>query len=144
MKRPYEVQFVHTHESTRWVILEDAWSLRTDFRWKWMSRLAGWLIRKIGVNARDQVVDVQRLLIDPPAIVQKLFEQRRAMFDMGHEPKRLLIGSEDFAELMRQPEMRHHFTIDAEYMKGDGRGGRRVMDLTIEVVPWMRGCLVMP
>jgi len=141
--KPYALQFVHTHETTKWVILEDVWSLRPDFRWRWMSKFAGWLIRKIGVNARDQVVEVQRLVIDPPAIMQKLFEQHSAMLDMGYEPKRLLIGSEDFAELMRQPEMHHHFTIDAEYYKG-GRDGRRVLGLTIEVIPWMRGILVMP
>lgn len=143
MKHPYEVQFIHTQTTQSWVILEDAWSLRTDFRWKWMARLAAWLIRKIGVNARDLRVEVQRILIDPPQIIQKLMQQRRAMFDMGHDPSRVLIGAEDFAELMQLPEARHYFTIDTEYMKG-GRDGRRVMDLKVEVVPWMRGCLVMP
>lgn len=143
MKHPYEVKFIHTHESLHWVILEDAWSLRTDFRWKWMARAARWLIRKIGVNARDPVVEVQRLLIDPPKIMQKILEQRAAMFDMGREPRRLLIGSHDFAEMMQQPEIRDCLTIDAEYFKG-GRDGRRVFDLQIEVIPWMRGCLVMP
>lgn len=143
MKHPYQVQFIKTSETLSWTILEDAWSLRTDFRWKWMQRLARWVIRKIGVNAREPVMEIERALIDPPAIMEKLFAQRRALLDMHHEPRRLLIGSEDFAELMLQPEMRHHFTIDCEYYKG-GRDGRRVIGLQIEVIPWMRGLLVMP
>jgi hypothetical protein len=143
MNKPYEIQFIKTSETLRWIVLDDAWSLRTDFRWKWMARLAGWLIRKIGVPAREPTVDIERIFIDPPAIMDKLFEQRSALLDMDREPKRLLIGSEDFAELMRQPEIRHHFTVDAEYYKG-GRDGRKVLGLTIEVIPWMRGILVMP
>lgn len=143
MKRPYEIQFIKTSEQLRWMILEDAWSLRADFRWKWMRRFALWVIQKIGVNARHPVVEVERMLVDPPTIMEKLFAQHRALLQMDREPKRLLIGAEDFAELMRQPEMRHHFTIDCEYMKG-GRGGHRVIGLAVEVVPWMRGLLVMP
>lgn len=143
MKRPYEVQFVKTSESLRWMILEDAWSLRQDFRWKWVERLARWLIRKVGVNARHPVVEVDRFLIDPEDIMHKLFAQREALLGMNREPKRLLIGSEDFARLMQHKEMHYHFTVDCEYYKS-GRDGRRVMGLQVEVVPWMRGCLVMP
>jgi hypothetical protein len=144
MKRPYEVQFIKTSESLRWMILEDAWSLRQDFRWKWMERLARWLIRKIGVNARHPVVEVERIVIDPADIMTKLFQQRGELLKMGHDPKRLLIGSEDFAELMNRKEAHYHFSVGCEYFKGDGRGGRRVMDLEVEIVPWMRGILVMP
>lgn len=143
MKSPYEVQFLHTHEKLSWVTVEDAWSLRKDFRWKWLARLAEWLIRKIGVNAREPKVEVQRILIDPPRIMEKIFKQRSALFDMGQEPKRLLIGAEDFSELMRLPEVRDYLTIDAEYHKRT-HGGHRICDLRIEVIPWMRGCLVMP
>lgn len=144
MKRPYEVQFVKTSEKLHWIMLEDAWSLRKDFRWKWLERLAGWIIRKIGVNAREPVVEFERVLIDPEDIMTKLFQQRSALFEMGREPKRLLIGSEDFADLMRRKEMHYHFSVGCEYFKGDGRGGRRIMDLEVEVIPWMRGALVMP
>jgi hypothetical protein len=143
VKLPYKIDFIKTSESLRWIILEDAWSVRKDFRWKWQARLAGWLMRRIGVNAREPTVDIERILIDPPDIMQKLFEQREAMLDMDREPKRLLIGSDDFSELMHLPEMRHHFTIDCEYYKVS-RDGRKVMGLTIEVIPWMRGILVMP
>jgi hypothetical protein len=144
MKRPYEVQFIKTSESLRWIILEDAWSVRKDFRWKWQTKLATWLFRKLGVYAREPLVEVERILIDPADIMTKLFEQRGALLQIGHEPKRLLIGSEDFAELMRKKEMHYHFSVGCEYFKGDGRGGRRVMDLEVEVIPWMRGVLVMP
>lgn len=144
MKHPYQVEFIKTNESLRWIILEDAWSLRKDFRWKWMERLARWVIRKIGVNAREPYVEVERLLIDPADIMTKLFQQRSALLEMRHEPKRLLIGSEDFAQLMHNKEMHYHFSVGCEYFKSDGRGGRRVMDLEVEVIPWMRGVLVMP
>ena len=143
MKQPYEIQFIKTTESLSWTILEDAWSLRKDFRWKWMERFARWLIRKIGVNAREPVVEVERIVVDPDDIMKKLFAQRHAWLDMNEEPKRLLIGSEDFAQLMQHKEMHHHFTVDCEYYKG-GRDGRRVMGLQVEVIPWMRGVLVMP
>lgn len=144
MKHPYEIQFIKTSESLRWIVLEDAWSVRKDFRWKWMERLAQWLIRKIGFNARSPVVDVERIVIDPEDIMSKLFQQRGALLQMGHEPKRLLIGSVDFAELMHRKEAHYHFSVACQYFKGDGRGGHRIMDLEVEVIPWMRGILVMP
>jgi hypothetical protein len=143
VKLPYKIDFIKTSETLRWIVLEDAWSLRKDFRWKWQARLANWLIRRIGVFAREPTVDIERIIIDPPAIMQRLFEQQAAMLDMNREPKRMLIGSEDFAELMHQPEIRHYFTVDCDYYKY-GSDGRRIMGLTIEVIPWMRGILVMP
>lgn len=144
MTRPYEVQFIKTSESLRWIILEDAWSVRKDFRWAWQTKLAHWLFRKIGDNARAPSVEVQRIVIDPADVMQKILAQRGAMIDMNREPRRLLIGADDFAEMMKTARPPEAFEIMGEYYKGDGRGGRRVYGLQIEIIPWMRGVLVMP
>lgn len=144
MKQPYEIQFIKTTESLRWVILEDAWTPRKDFRYKWMTKVVRWAFRKFGADAREPFVTIERILVNPDDIMTKLFEQRGALMQMGRDPKRLLIGSEDFAKLMRSKEMHYHFSVACEYFKGDGRGGRRIMDLEVEVVPWMSGVLVMP
>jgi hypothetical protein len=144
MKRPYEVQFVRTHEELSWVVMPDAFEVRKDFRWNWQATLASWLIRKIGVNARDRKIEVKRALIEPAKIVDAIFKQKIAHIDEHREPKRLLIGSDDFSELMQTIHFSDAVTIGCEYYRGDGRGGRQVLGLDVEVIPWMRGALVMP
>lgn len=83
----------------------------------------------------------------PRDFMQTLYEQRRELMQMfNREPKRLLVGAEDFAQMMRHPDVgRQAFQFEAEYSMGGGAKNRpRICGLEVEVIPWMRGILVMP
>ena len=55
------------------------------------------------------------------------------------ESKVLLIGAEDYAELMHEVASTQIFSFKSEYGYGE-----KILGMKIKVIPWMRGCLVMP
>lgn len=135
------VEFVETRETSVPFVLKDRYEfkpkgrLQSLQRWAW--KFLHW--RKAMEQAWDERITYTRHVIDTQSVVERLIQQRSALFDYGAEPKELLIGSQDFAELMGAPEIRQALDFQAEYMSG-----RRVMGLRVCVIPWMRGMLVMP
>lgn len=77
--------------------------------------------------------------IDTDDLVKQLLAQYDDMLQYHHPPKRVLIGSQDFSELMKVPEMQQYCNFEAKC-----NYGRSIIGLQIEVIPWMRGVIVMP
>lgn len=126
------------------VELKDAFEFREDRPAHWLQRLCLWTLLKLGAFSHREVLTIERHLIgkNGKRFMDRLFEQMRNLQDgFDREPDHLLIGADDYAELM-QEATREYFHFDAEYM----RGGRypKVCGLRVEVIPWMRGVLVMP
>jgi hypothetical protein len=121
MKQPYAVSFVQHRETLQWILLPDAFEVRKDFRWKWQAQLSRWLIRKIGVNAREPTVDYQPVIIDPTNIMQAIHKMKDVHLDYRRSPQTLLIGAEEFAELMHTVRFSDMVSIDCEYHMSDGR-----------------------
>ena len=72
--------------------------------------------------------------------MERLFQQKYEItkfFNM--ESKVLLIGAEDYAELMHEVASTQIFSFKSEYGYGE-----KILGMKIKVIPWMRGCLVMP
>ncbi len=113
---------------------------------KWWDRGRWWLVRKLGGTCPFDTVEITRIPIDGSTFVQRLYEQQRALFDtFGPRPHTLLIGAEDYRDLMRSPDSgTHAFVFNAEVGWGDGRGYRTFHGLHVRVVPWLRGAVVMP
>lgn len=87
---------------------------------------------------------ITRYRIVPEDFMGLLLRQRSDLFrDFNLEGRTLLIGSVDFAEMMGGPQMRQAVHFEAEYNTQD-RFGTKVAGLTVRVIPWMRGILVMP
>jgi hypothetical protein len=85
-------------------------------------------------------VTVTRHIIDSDVFMERIFKQQEHLLGyFNHKPKRLLIGSEDFSELMNSDEVRNVMMFNASY-----NYGREICGLQVEVIPWMRGILVMP
>jgi hypothetical protein len=126
------------------VEIKESFEFRKDRPAHWLQKLCIWTLRKLGAFHHGEVVTFERHVIGKNGrrFMDRLFEQMHNLLDaFDREPSRLLIGAEDYAELM-QEATREYFTFDAEYM----RGGRypKVCGLHVEVIPWMRGVLVMP
>lgn len=140
--RPYTVEFVATESITTMVPMFDAFKFKPKGRAQWLQRLAWRFLnwRRAMDQAYEPTVTVKRHLIDADKFMDRLLKQRRALFDgYRKEGQRLVIGSEDYFELMGEPAIHHHFNFKAEV----GMSGR-LMGLDVEVVPWMRGAVVMP
>jgi hypothetical protein len=143
MKR---IEFIEHRTSYAPFVLNDEWQFKPAGHFQWLQRAAWKLLHRLGAlhNAIGQRETVTRHVIDPDNFMQKLHEQQSALFgQLDREGKTLLIGAEDYAEMMHSPEMRKEYSFRAEFHRGD-RSGVRIMGLEVKVIPWIRGMVVMP
>jgi hypothetical protein len=128
MRSPHYLEFVEMRE------------LR-PFEPRWWDSPRWWLVKLLGGDNPNEVVKVTRVPINPKDFMERLWKQRRALVENFHrEPTTLWLGAEDYEELMNAPVIRQAFTMHAEFHYGR----REVYGLTVKVIPWMRGMLVMP
>ena len=71
--------------------------------------------------------------------------------EAGTRPKRLLIGQGDYRRLMLSDENPYNsrplgrFQFQGEYWTRNHQTGKpEICGLTVDVIPWMKGILVMP
>lgn len=140
--RPYEIRMVRLRSVTTWAALQNAYSIRKDRPLVWLQRACCWVLRKLKAwHVAPIETTVERHLIDANTFMERIWKSSRALadgFDM--KPGRLLIGAEDYCHLMKEVEpSTQPFSFDARYGYAD-----RYMDLKVEVIPWMRGILLLP
>ena len=137
------VQFVAKERFMEMAAMLDAFKFVPKGRLQWLQRLAWRFLSRQGAveQAYEPKVTVTRHLIDDNDFIRRLSKQQTALLqEFNREGQRLLIGPEDYAELMGSLEVQwHHFTFPAEVCRGD-----TILGLKVEVIPWMRGMLVMP
>lgn len=108
---------------------------------KWWERPRWWLVRRLGGTCPLDTVKVIRVPVSGEVFMDRLWKQKRALVEsFRREPTTLWIGGEDYEDLMDSPAVRQAFTVHAEF----NYGRREVYGLTVKVIPWMRGMLVMP
>ena len=137
-----QVQFVETREHMVLTPVKNHYEfkpkgrLQALQRWAW--RFLWW--RGAMSQAFDETSTYTRHVIDTDDVVTRLIKQRSGLLNgYNREPKELLIGAEDFAELMGSPMIRNSYSFGVEYCRDE-----RIMGLRVTVVPWMSGMLVMP
>ena len=140
---PYTVEFVEHRSITEMMPIVDAYKIKPKGRAQWLQRLAWRFLNRCGAleQAYEPTVNVTRHLVDADTFIHRLLKQKRNLLEHFHKDgQRLIIGSEDYAELMCSSEMTpHYFNFSAEIGLG-----RNIVGLRVEVVPWMRGAVVMP
>ncbi len=139
------VQFVEHRSSTVPKFYDDVWQVRPCGRWARLQKLAQWFLIKTKASQPfvDEQVKVERHYVDGDRFMERLLKQRESHFEWGREPKTLLIGSKDYAELMNEVMTNHHFSFTSDlHMGRDGK--RMVVGLEVQVIPWMEGIVVMP
>lgn len=123
-----------------------------------------WLQRKAWAYLHSQAVlkpfvqeqtTYKRYVIEPAVFAKAIYIQKREIHDHWLATGRtLLIGAEDYAELMCSPEFvlhaSHQFSFQVEAWRQPPQGKRgewsepTVFGLEVRVIPWMRGMVVMP
>jgi hypothetical protein len=134
------VEFVMYRDVQHLFLHSDVYAYRANGKLPWLQRLCFWVLEKLDAQWREHVVKTERVSFLPRDFMESLFRQKPEVAAMlGREPATLLIGAPDFEELMRQPEIHQYCNFHAIYGKD-----RRLLDLKVQIVPWMRGLLVMP
>ncbi len=134
------VEFIETKETRVPYQMKDTYALRKDKPFFWLQRLCCWTMGKLGAYDVGEKITYTSHTIDTRSFVERLFRQTDHL--TGHfnrRPTKILIGSEDFAEMMGSEEIRQLMNFRTEY-----NHGREIIGLQVEVIPWMRGILVMP
>ena len=109
-------------------------------QYKWWDTPRWWLVKLLGGANPLETVRVVRVPIDGKDFMERMWKQRRALVEQFRpEPTSILVGAEDFEELMGTHGISQQFTFDAEFGHGP-----RLYGLKVTVIPWMRGVLVMP
>ncbi len=143
MGKRQEIHFIDVRHSLEAVLMPDAFRFVPKGRFQWLQRVAWKLLHRMGAldQAYDSRMKVERRVIDADTFMERLYQQRGSLFrEFDRQGKRLLIGAEDYAELMREAAMSQPFSFSAELFGPN----RQVMGLTVDVVPWIRGVAVMP
>jgi hypothetical protein len=108
---------------------------------RWRDALRWWLVRLLGGQCPFDTVKVTRVPVDGKTFMDRLWTQKRTLVEsFRREPTQLWMGGEDYAALMNCPQVRQAFNVYSEF----NYGRREVYGLTVKVIPWMRGMLVMP
>lgn len=123
--------------------MPDGYKFKPAGRAQWLQRLAWRFLQWRGalVQAYEPKCEVVRHTIEADTFIERILKQRHELKrGFNRDGQTLLIGSEDYAEMMRAPEMLNHaLTFDARVGMD-----RQIVGLTVKVIPWMRGMVVMP
>ena len=107
----------------------------------WWDKPRWWLVRLLGGECPFDSVKITRVPVSDKDFMERLWKQKRELVETFHrEPTTLFIGGEDYEKLMNSPAVKQMFTVHATY----NYGRREIYGLTVRVIPWMRGILVMP
>lgn len=133
------VQFVDLREAYVTRTIKHQYEVREDVRFVWLQRFLCWLLRKIGAYATVEDLKYVRYTFDKKDFTERLFRNKETVMRFDCQPRQLIIGADDFAELMSLPEIRNYVSFDATY-----NYGRKILGLNVKVVPWMQGMVVVP
>ena len=118
----------------------DRFEFRKDRPYKWLQKVCFYVLRKLCAYSISESVTIERHVLNGEKFIDRILKQRQELISkFNMEPDRLLIGAEDYADLMDETMSNHQFYFNATYGRYD-----RYLNLKVEVIPWMRGCIVMP
>ena len=138
------ISFVEPYTEFKTVTDSNAFAVREDRPHLWLQKVCCWVLGKLGAYRRDTQTKIEYRPKDADSVITRIAEQHESVFAlMNRRPKKLLIGAQDYAELMRETSVHYPFTFNASYEIGE-RGVARIMGLEVQVIPWMRGVLVVP
>lgn len=137
------IEFVARSTVTTMQPIPDGYKFNPSGRAKWLQRLAWRFLQWRGslIQAYEPKDEVIRHVIEADTFIERILKQRNELMrGFNRDGQTLLIGSEDYAQMMRAPEMRDHMFSFGARVGMD----RQIVGLNVQVIPWMRGMVVMP
>ena len=138
------ISFIEPYTEFKTVTDNNAFAIREDRPHLWLQKACCWVLGKLGAHRRDTQTKIEYRTIDADNFMDRIAKQHESVFELlNRRPKKILIGAQDYAELMRETTIHYPFAFNASYEIGE-RGVARIMGLEVQVIPWMRGVLVVP
>lgn len=141
------VAFIEPYSTFKTVTDSNAFAVREDRPYLWLQKACCWVLGKLGAYRRDTQTKIEYRTIDADNFMVRITKQHESVFELLNRrhlrPKKILIGAQDYAELMRETTVHYPFAFNASY-EIVVRGVARIMGLEVQVIPWMRGVLVVP
>ncbi|MGZ3235767.1 MAG: hypothetical protein ACXU8A_00155 [Burkholderiaceae bacterium] len=139
-----EVEFVSLREKNVSFVRNDVFALNKHKKHYWLQKICIRILERLDCQWQDTKVETTRIRIDPEEFMNKLYAQKAELFkQFNKDGTKLLIGAQDYEELMCSPQIHQILSFNARAYK-DNDYGRQIMGLEVTVIPWMRGILVMP
>lgn len=139
------VRFVARESIERAFEYTDKFEFRRDRGWLRLQRLCFWLLGKIGAYSNGIEVKIEQHTINAKSFIENVLAQSCNLeLFYQQRPTQLLIGAEDYAQMMRDSETTQRFSFDCKYYISHRGGEQTVCGLKVHVIPWMRGMLAMP
>ncbi len=118
-------------------LVPNAYAFNPKRRHHWLQRWCIAILQWLECHQYEAVCSIEKVTIDKVALLERILIQRTSIIEaMYREPSTLIIGSKDFAELANMPELRYPLCFQM--------GQRNLFGLTVRVVPWMTGFVVLP
>jgi len=116
--------------------------------WVWVLRAVWKFLADTGAVKPNYITTTTytRRVLEPMKFMEQIFKQRTELRRMFYKDgQRLLIGAEDYRDLMNDKEVSMtYFQFSTQFHVGQPGGKYNICGLIVEVVPWMRGMIVMP
>lgn len=152
MNAPFTVDFVGHIQTHQLFTHKERFEFNKKSRFHWLQRALLWGLAKLRCHAVDDRVIVTRQVIHRQDFIDYIARQQRELLDLHyHRGSRVLIGAQDFEEIMHSKEIHQMFTFRVDYAtyhKSDRPWAephrRELCGMLITVVPWMKGILVLP
>jgi hypothetical protein len=142
-----EIHFVESSAVRNMVELAGAVRFKPAGRFKRLQSYLWRFLQRLGCldPVMQESVQVTRHVVNTDNILEAIQRQRREVFSTISRPgQKLLIGYEDYSDLMQLVHSEPRYMSLQGELRGYGPEGPRVMGLSIEIIPWMRGVLVTP
>lgn len=137
------IEFMARSTVTTMHPIPDGYKFKPAGRAQWLQRLAWRFLQWRGslAQAYEPKCEIVRHTIEADTFIERILtQQHELMRGFNRDGQTLLIGGEDYAQMMCATEMRDHFfRFDARLGMG-----RQILGLNVQVIPWMRGMVVMP
>lgn len=118
---------------------DDVFAVNQHRKAVWLQKICIWILRKLGCEWTEITTKYRRVAISPSSFMQELCRQRAEIISrFDGDPAVLLIGAEDFEKMMNTEEFGRLFSFTGEYLLD-----RRIFGLSVHVVPYMRGMVVL-
>jgi hypothetical protein len=139
--KTYDIAFIDRNEIRESVISKNKYWYNELMGHKIVQKICFWVLGKIGCNALDETISIERTKINTDEFMLKLLEEGSdVLYNYHHRGEYLLLGPDDFNRLMdvnyKSGQM-FHFNSQYHY-------GREMFGMKIVVIPWMSGIMVVP
>lgn len=119
----------------------DAFQFRKDRPLKWLQRLCVWVLRKLSCFYLDSDYKTSRIEISQDDVIHCARKQIYEMISRGRSPRVIYLGHDKMMELHAQVHADDFlkFNVTNRYCVN---GEMKIMDIPVEVIPYMDGVLV--